>query len=124
MKLTCFVCTVFLPRIKKTVREFAAAHNNHAVHTEGNLTPLQLLHLNSHLIPLHQPTLSSDADANVPESVADLSVVDVLQTTCPLTDDELEELKQEINPLSEIPHMEIYNSGLQFVGRKMIARQN
>lgn len=115
---------VFLPRIKKAVAQFAVAHNNHAVPTEGNLTPLQLYHLNSHLIPLHQSTISSDADANGPESITDVSVVDLPRTTCPLTEDELEDLKQQINPLSEIPHVEIYNTVfLQFAARKMIARQ-
>ena len=115
---------VFLPRIKKAVREFADAHNNHAIRTEGNLTPLQLFHLNSHLIPLHQSTISSGGSDGIgPESVQDLSVVDVPRTTSPLTDDELEELKQQIDPLSEIPHMEIYNRVLQFVGRKLIAQQ-
>lgn len=39
----CLHC-VLLPRVKKLVNEFAFAHNNHALRTEGNLTPLQLLH--------------------------------------------------------------------------------
>ena len=34
---------VLLPPVKKLVKAFA--HNNHALRTEGNLTPLQLLHL-------------------------------------------------------------------------------
>ena len=35
---------VLLPRVKKLVKEFAFAHNNHTLRTECNLTPLQLLH--------------------------------------------------------------------------------
>ena len=89
---------VSLPHIKKAVSQFAVAHNNHAVRTKGNLTPLQLYHLNSHLIPLHQSTISSDADANGAESITDLSVVDVPRTTCPLIKDELEDLQQYYQP--------------------------
>lgn len=114
---------VLLPRVKKIVREFAHAHNNHSLRTEANLTPLQLLSLNSHLTQLHQSTITSDPDANGAESSSSLSVVDVPRTLCPLTDQEFYELQQQINPLLDIPLIEIYNNVLQFVGSKMIARQ-
>lgn len=114
---------VLLPRVKKIVREFAHAHNNHSLRTEANLTPLQLLSLNSHLTQLHQSTITSDPDANGAASSSSLSVVDVPRTLCPLTDQEFYELQQQINPLLDIPLIEIYNNVLQFVGSKMIARQ-
>ena len=114
---------VFLPQIKKTVREFAEAHNNHAIRTEGNLTPLQLLHMNSHLTPLHQSTISGLTGASPPASNDALSIVDVPRTECPLTDRELQELKQQFDPLSEIPSMELYHHVLHFVGEKLLARQ-
>lgn len=90
--------------------------------SEGNLSPLQLFHLKSHLIQLHQQAISSTTNTNGPETVAQLSTVDVPRTICPLTEGEMEELKQQINTLSEIPHIELYNYVLQFVGRKMLAR--
>ncbi len=49
---------VLLPRVKKLVKEFAFAHNNHALRTERNLTPLQVLHLNSNLTQLHRSMIS------------------------------------------------------------------
>ena len=54
-----------IPRVKRTVREFSHAHNNHTIRTEGNLTPLQLLQLNSHLTQLHRSTVRTMQ--NLPE---------------------------------------------------------
>ena len=114
---------VLLPRVKKLVKEFAFAHNNHALRTEGNLTPLQLLHLNSHLTQLHRSTISSIPGSSAMESFSNLSVVNVPRTTCPLNDEEFRHLQQTIDPLADIPIMEVFNNVLQFVGRTIIERR-
>ena len=114
---------VLLPRVKKLVKEFAFAHNNHAIRTEGNLTPLQLLHLNSHLTQLHRSTISSIPGSSATESFSNLSVVNVPRTTCPLNDEEFGRLQQTIDPISDIPFKEAFNNVLQFVGCAIIERQ-
>ena len=43
----------YLPRIRKTLCEFVAAHNNHRVSTEENKTPTQLFWLNIRLAEIH-----------------------------------------------------------------------
>ena len=51
--------------IQKDMSEFAAAHNHHGISTEGGLSPLQLLTLNSELIELHQDDYSvQDAEGS------------------------------------------------------------
>lgn len=107
---------VLLPRVKKLVKEFAFAHNNHTLRTESNLTPLQLLHLNSHLTQLHRSMMSSIPGASVTESFTNVSIVEIPRTTCPLTDEEFRDLQQTIDPLSDIPLMEVFNNVLQFSG--------
>ena len=83
---------VLLPRVKRAVTEFAHAQNYHALRTEGNLTPLQLLQLNSHLMQLHRPIVISLPDGNYLESHRNLSVVEVPRTACPLTDLEFNDI--------------------------------
>ena len=113
---------VLLPRVKRSLQEFVYAHNNHGLRTEGNLSPLQLLHLNSHLTSLHQTTISSIPGEGLPELIDDVPRVEVPRTECPLTNEEYLELERQIDPLSDTPLLEIFHNTLQFVGQKLISQ--
>ena len=51
---------VYVPRVNKVLHDFVAAHNNHAISTEGSATPLQLFHAYGHLTELHGCLVHSD----------------------------------------------------------------
>ena len=53
---------VDLPSINNSLREFVNAFNNHKLSTKDQLTPLQLFHLNSHLLQLQSLPLSESID--------------------------------------------------------------
>ena len=54
--------TVFLPRINKSLSEFAASWNNHAISTEGMQTPLQLFYTGQ--IEVSDNSSSDESDSN------------------------------------------------------------
>ena len=64
---------VLLPCVKKLVKEFAFAHNNHPLCTESNLTPIQLLHFIFHLTQLHWSMMSSIPGTSVTQSFTNVS---------------------------------------------------
>ena len=52
----------YLSSINNSLREFTKAFNNHKLSTEGQLTPLQLFHLNRHLLQLQSLPPSGSID--------------------------------------------------------------
>ena len=44
---------VFLPRLNRSLNQFIAAHNDHAICTEENKSPLQIFCQNQHLTALY-----------------------------------------------------------------------
>lgn len=115
---------VYLPRINQTLSEFVAAHNSHSISTEGNATPLQLLHRYQHLTELHHSITHSTPYPTV--AVQDLlrredtlPFVNVEPPISPLPDEKLAELRTSVDPLapSHQKGKDIYDRTVQFVGQ-------
>lgn len=107
----------FIPIINQRLHEFMLAHNNHAISTESNFTPLQLFMLNIHLRDEYvEPDreyfggiLLSAIDIN------NLPYVNVLPIECPITPQQFELLKQRIDPLSYLDPADAFFETATFV---------
>uniref|UniRef100_A0A3P9IMN3 Integrase catalytic domain-containing protein n=1 Tax=Oryzias latipes TaxID=8090 RepID=A0A3P9IMN3_ORYLA len=84
---------VYIPRINCTLEEFQAAFNSHSISSEGNKTPVQLFTQNS-CFPMPNSATSASVTERSPES---RQSSDYLFT--PLTDQDLQELSANVNPL-------------------------
>lgn len=101
---------IYLPRIQRAVREFINQWNNHALSTEGYMTPLQLWHSGiSTYAAQNSTTVRSVFDAgelsvtNNSAAVAELQLnnnVEVPDNVC-INDTTMEEINNFINPLAE-----------------------
>ena len=114
---------VFLPGIKRTLKEFIDAQNNHRVSTEGNNTPSQLFFLNLRLTAIHSGLSSEDTryGMNVPDFLEnnELPHVHVSDARNPLDDKTFEELKCVINPLSQQEGHALFKETVQFIGDRI-----
>ena len=115
----------YLPRIRKTLCEFVAAHNNHRVSTEENKTPTQLFWLNIRLAEIHSGnrtgTVPNHSAVDVHDLLSsDIPHVQVPDIENPLSGNEFTELQRNIDPLSGDDGKDIYRRVVQFVGRKML----
>jgi hypothetical protein len=78
----------FLPRINRALQEFRQAHNNHALSTERNQTPLQLFFTNSHLIPQYEEDEMDDGPGlTVRELRESVSVAVCASRLCSMSSD-------------------------------------
>lgn len=115
---------VYIPRINQVAREFIAAHNHHAISSEGSSTPLQLFYAYRHLTELHSSSTHCDPYPvlNVQQLMEDshnLPHVDVQGKECPIPQEKLLELQTTIDPLatSACQGKDLYNSTVEFVAR-------
>ncbi|XP_070184997.1 uncharacterized protein [Littorina saxatilis] len=122
---------VFLPKINRALQEFRAGHNNHSLRTEHNQTPLQLFYANEDLIAQHEhdhelhhddsPGLSA---RQLLESGCDLPFVPVESVRCPLSNAEVEQMQQQINPLGSNDARQTFLDVTQFVRDCTVRRVN
>uniref|UniRef100_A0A3B3BJA8 Integrase core domain-containing protein n=1 Tax=Oryzias melastigma TaxID=30732 RepID=A0A3B3BJA8_ORYME len=110
--LHLFCCHyVFLPRLQVNLDTFRQGWDNHPLRTEQNLTPNQLWELGQEMHPVVDP---EELSALVPDPHAE---VQVPEFDNPLADDQMELLRENIDPLqsSESSGMDIYLQTLQYV---------
>lgn len=113
---------VYLPRINRSISEFIAAHNNHAVSTENNQTPAQMFYLNLPLTAFHGgfPEDVTWRGVSVNDLMSpDLPHVQVPETRNPLTEADTVVLRNTIDPLSTSNGKELYIQTLRFVGIRL-----
>ena len=111
---------VFLPRLNKALHQFIAAHNNHAVSTEENKSPLQIFCQNRHLTALHsedaqEPSQGHDVSGLL-ESPDGIRYVEVNDVTDILDEHGLRQLQEIVNPLSDEGGDRMYQRTVQFLG--------
>lgn len=108
----------YMPKINKSLTEFIAAHNNHALSTEGNNTPAQMFGLNLHLTfyaGFEEDRLwrgISVDDLLTP----DLPHVQVYETRNPLGEADTVALRIAVDPVSSLSGRELYMQTLRFMG--------
>ena len=100
---------LFIPRIQEDLNQFKTIWNNHALSTEQNRTPLQLLILRKDniapdvLIDENNYGVDSDVDdeeEDIDEAVADHYRVPCDPIVCPLSPHNLALFKLDVQPLS------------------------
>ena len=97
---------VYLRRINRVLHQFIAAHNHHAISSEGSATPLQLFHAYQHLTELYSSSVHSVPYPvlnvqNLLSNPEELPYVDVQARPCPLVPEKLAELQRVVNPMSQ-----------------------
>lgn len=116
--LHLFCCHyVFLPRLKVNLNTFRQGWDNHPLRTEQNLTPNQLWELGQIMHPVVDPEIPLidwENSGLVPDPHAEVRVPEL---DSPLTDDQMELLREHIDPLqsSESCGMDIYLHTVQYV---------
>ena len=110
---------VFLPRLNRSLNQFIAAHNNHAISTEENKSPLQIFCQNRHLTALHsearEPLQERDVSGLL-ESPDGIPYVEVNDVADILDEHGLHQLQEAVNPLSDEGSDRLYQRAIQFVG--------
>ncbi|XP_076867025.1 uncharacterized protein LOC143518427 [Brachyhypopomus gauderio] len=118
---------IFLPRLQASLEVFREGWDNHALRTEHNLTPNQLWEVGQMQSPIANPEVmniphidwedsgyvnSSDTGVNLP------------QLDCPLTPQQMEQLREYIDPLhpSESNGMDLFLNTVQYVESLLEAR--
>ena len=95
---------VYLPRLNKSLNQFIAAHNNHAISTEENKSPVQIFCQNRHLTALHseaqEPPQGCDVSGLL-ESPDAIPYVEVNDVTDILDEHGFHGLQEAVNPLSD-----------------------
>ena len=104
---------VFLPRINRGIDEFILDWNNHPLSSAGNRSPLSVWHsgvtssINSQYSAVESivgeydwSTFGIDEDGPVAPSTSE-NFVEVPEVSIPLSNEQLEELRQHISPLVE-----------------------
>ena len=113
---------VFLPRINKCLSEFMESWNHHALSTEGNMSPFQLLYEGlNHLALNNQDSTSSNADTEVDVSslVHDHVIVPRINfVPCSVLQQEL----QGISPLQSCNDrgVTLYTTAVHIAGQHLI----
>uniref|UniRef100_A0A8C1YAE3 Integrase core domain-containing protein n=1 Tax=Cyprinus carpio TaxID=7962 RepID=A0A8C1YAE3_CYPCA len=111
---------VFLPRIQASLDVFSEGWDNHPIRTEHNLTPIQLWQVGQFQNPIMDPevnlasTLNKNGYLEDPNLGVHVPVLDIS-----LTDDEMSQLIETINPMqhSESYGVDLYLSTVQYVER-------
>ena len=88
------------------MHQFIAAHNHHALSSEGSATPLQLFHAYQHLTKLYSSSVHSAPYPvlnlqNLLSSPEELPYVNVRARPCPLVLEKFAELQRLVNPMSQ-----------------------
>ncbi|XDV31493.1 hypothetical protein PO909_002484 [Leuciscus waleckii] len=112
---------VFLPRLQDDLNLFRNTWDNHPIRTEGNLTPNQLWVMGSIRNPVPEPDIEGLSIPQIDWESSGLSVdthssIVVPQTECPLTDEQVEALKETVDPKgpSQTFGWDIYLAALHF----------
>ncbi|KAJ4938795.1 hypothetical protein JOQ06_028261 [Pogonophryne albipinna] len=119
--LHIFCCHyVFLPRIQANLDVFSEAWANHPIRTEQNLTPNQLWQVGQHLNPVADPEGSLIPEIQWEESGytnEHHTGVNVPTLNFPLSDLEIMQLQDNIDPLeeSECFGVDIYLNTVQYI---------
>ena len=118
---------IFTPRINQVLHEFIAAHNHHAISSEGSATPMQLFYAYRHLTELQNSLVHSDPYPvlNIQQLLDNpdtLPHVDVQGRACPLSLEKLCELERTIDPLtpSSCHGKDLYNRVVEFVAQCLL----
>lgn len=116
---------VYLPRINQGLQLFLESWNNHHIRTEGGKTPHQLftagaLRLrNSGLVAVDFFDAVSDDYGAEEEGIAadDSEGVEIPPNQAPVTNEQLSELRQSVNPLNDSENfgIDIYQQALQVI---------
>lgn len=118
---------IYVPRINRALDEFVSTWNNHGIRTAHGMTPSQMftegaLRLrNSSLVAVdffEAVDRSMGEDYAVPEeSAEETEGVIVPNTSLSITEEELDELKDTVDPLSESDQygLDLYQLTLQFL---------
>ena len=118
---------VFLPRINQALRLFEECWNNHHVHTEGGMTPRQLFTAGA-LRLRHSGLVAVDFFDHVSDdygideesiSMSDREGVEIPRSRAGVTAEQISELQQNINPLSnsESYGIDFYEQALDIIHR-------
>jgi hypothetical protein len=94
---------IFIPRINQSLKSFQDGWNSHKMSTENNLSPVQLFTAYSTTSTLFEAEDFDDVYAGNDENMDDLlfDSVTVPEISLPLSDDGIERLHDEINPLED-----------------------
>ncbi len=109
---------VFVPRINRALDEFVSGWNNHVISSQRR-SPAQLF-WSSRLLSSDNCSISDDygvdVDGPVPES-SQQATVEVPGVQITLSEEQIEQLKLTVNPLSESDHLgiDLYFSVKSFV---------
>eukprot|EP00794_Sanderia_malayensis_P004322 gene4322-4896_t len=113
---------VFKGRINKHLQQFSDGWNAHKLRTEKSMTPNQLWIKGLHDI---EDDLNYGIDWNGPAHCADIDRdeegVVVVPVETPFSDEQFQQLKQEIDPYTASPSfgIEVYDKALKFVRQMM-----
>ena len=108
----------YMPKINKSLTEFIAAHNNHALSTEGNNTPAQMFWLNLHLTfrgGFEEDRLWRGISVD-DQLTPDLPHVQVPETRNPLGEADTVPLRRAVDSVSSLSGRELYMQTLRFMG--------
>lgn len=119
---------VSLPRLNKCVQDFQESWNNHALSTEGNMTPYQLfaegmrcaiqLNMSTSSSMLHVSN-SQNAAVNVPDEDVRVVVPGVSLVPCQVL---FSQLQASVNPLQACNDYgkELYSQTIHIVGQHLL----
>lgn len=110
---------VFLPRINRELEQFKVGHNHHPLRTENNKSPLELFITNQHLIGQYEQGIVDfiQPGLSVQElQLCDLPYVSLNTMQCPISNVEMNLLKEKVDPLSDCDDpVNIYLKVTEFV---------
>lgn len=120
---------VYTPRLNRTLAEFIAAHNNHKVSTEENLSPLQMFYQNRHLTDLQRQRFNAENHAQGMSVQQLLETTDIPHVNVPTTenildDNSLRDLMETVDPLSPECGEVLYRQAVQFVGSHLLSDEH
>lgn len=114
---------VFLPRLNHSLSQFIAAHNNHAISTESNQSPSQLFFLNLHLTALRAGISPEEISNGIKVSdflqKNELPHVQLPDFENPLDEETFAELRNTVDPLSNVDGKLLFQRTVQFVGNHL-----
>lgn len=117
---------VYGPRINRVLNQFIAAHNHHAISSEGSATPMQLFHAYRHLTELHSSSVHSVPypvlDVHLLSNPGELPYVEVQDRPCPLSPEKFDELQRLVDPLSPSLCLgkDLFDRTVEFVAQSLL----
>ena len=112
---------IYTPRLNRSLSKFIAAHNNHKISTEENLSPLQMFYQNRHLTDLQRQRFNAENHAQGVSvrqllETTDIPHINVNTTENILDDNVLRDLIETVDPLSPESGEVLYQRAIQFGG--------